>query len=93
MSKELEAFNKIVDLKYELEDIVYDLPTCFDLTELDGDEESIVEKGLNALDIIKEKKVNLDYLKSCENYEQYKTVCSYWNEITQNQFDLLKEVL
>jgi len=48
---------------------------------------------LKALEVIKEKKVNLEYIKCCENYEQYKTVCSYWNEITQEEFDLLKETL
>ena len=46
-----------------------------------------------ALEIIKEKKVNLEYLKCCENYEQYKTICSYWDEISEQEFDLLKEVL
>ncbi len=53
----------------------------------------IVEKELKALGIIKEKKVNLEYIKCCETYEQYKTICSYWNEITQKEFNLLKEVL
>ena len=48
---------------------------------------------LQAFEIIKEKKVNLEYLKCCETYEQYKTICSYWNEITKKEFDLLKEVL
>lgn len=52
-----------------------------------------IEKVINAMEIIKEKKVNLECVKSCENYEQYKTICSYWNEITKNEFDLLKEVL
>ena len=53
----------------------------------------IAHKMLDALEIIKKKKVNLEYLKCCENYEQYKTICSYWNEITKQEFDLLKEVL
>ena len=52
-----------------------------------------IAKVVEALDIIKEKKVNLEYLKSCENYEQYKTICSYWNEITETEFNLLKEVI
>ena len=53
----------------------------------------IIDKALKAVKIIKEKKVNLEYLKCCENYEQYKTICSYWNEITQKEYELLKEVL
>lgn len=51
------------------------------------------QKKLRALEIIKEKKINLEYLKCCETYEQYKTICSYWNEITKEEYDLLKEVL
>ena len=51
-----------------------------------------IEKNL-ALEIIKNKRVNLEYIKCCENYEQYKTVCSYWNEITQEEFESLKGVL
>lgn len=54
---------------------------------------NIIEKELKALEILRNKKVNLEYLKCCENYEQYKTICSYWNEITSKEFDLLKEVL
>lgn len=50
-------------------------------------------KQLKALEIIKEKRVNLEYIKCCDTYEQYKTICSYWNEITQKEFELLKEVL
>ena len=46
-----------------------------------------------ALEIIRSKRVNLEYLKCCETYEQYKTVCSYHDEINQNEFDSLKEIL
>ena len=53
----------------------------------------IIEKELKALEIIKNKNVELEYLKCCEDYEQYKTLCSYWNEITEEECDLLKEVL
>lgn len=57
--------------------------------------EALIEdqKKLKALEIIKNKKVNLEYLKCCQNYEQYITICSYGNEITEEEFDLLKEVL
>lgn len=48
---------------------------------------------LKALEIIKNKKVNLEYLKCCETYEQYKTVCSYWDEISQEEFKTVKEAL
>ena len=53
----------------------------------------IIETALKALDIIKNKRVNIEYIKCCETYEQYQTICSYWNEITQVEFNLLKESL
>ena len=60
----------------------------------------LVDKQLNDLlklemfvKIIKERKVNLEYLKCCDTYEQYCLICSYANEITEEYFDLLKEVL
>ena len=52
-----------------------------------------VRKGLEALEILKVKKVNLEYVKCCDTYEQYKTICSYWSEISKEEFELLKEVL
>ena len=52
-----------------------------------------IEKSLEALEILRNKKVNLEYLKCCDTYEQYKTICSYWNEIIKQEFDLLKEIL
>ena len=51
------------------------------------------EKKLKALEIIKEKSVNLEFLKCSENYEQYCLICSYGNEISKEEYDLLKEVL
>ena len=54
---------------------------------------AIIEKALKTLEIIKEERVNVEYIKACENYEQYRTICSYWNEITIDEFYLLREVL
>lgn len=51
-----------------------------------------IEIELKALEIIKNKCVDLEYLKCCENYKQYKTLYSYWNKITKKEYDLLKEV-
>ena len=56
-------------------------------------EMGIIRRELKALEIIKAKRINLEYLKCCETYEQYKTICSYGNEITQEEYDLLEEVL
>lgn len=51
------------------------------------------EKKIKALEIIKERKVNLEYIKCCDTYEQYCLICSYANEITEEHFGLLKEML
>lgn len=66
---------------------------CFVKTMEDLTIEAIKDKKLKALEIIKKKRLNLEYLKCCENYEQYKTLCSYFSEINRDEFDLLKEVL
>lgn len=50
------------------------------------------EKLLRALEIIVDKQVNIEYIKCCDIYEQYKVICSYWNEITRADFNLLKEI-
>ena len=63
----------------------------------------IIEKELKALEIIKEKRINVvwfsivlhDY-KYCDIKKQIKTYNSMvakWNVIDQDEFDLLKEVL
>lgn len=51
-----------------------------------------IEKELKALELLKNKRVNLEYLKCCETYEQYCFICGYGREITQQEFDSLKEV-
>lgn len=53
-------------------------------------------KKLKALEIIKKKKINFDYIEYCDTYEQYRTLCRYyyhWPNLTQDEFDLLREVL
>lgn len=47
---------------------------------------------LKALKLLKNKRVNLEYLKCSDTYEQYCFICGYGREITQQEFDLLKEV-
>lgn len=63
-------------------------------------EEPIVNKKEKALEIIKEKNIDLFEIKHCETLDDYKmcvTLCDYpvgEEDIpTQEQFDLLKEVL
>ena len=63
----------------------------FDPTIFKQDFETLMKEH-KALEILKNKRVNLEYLKCCDTYEQYCLICSYAN-IVQEEFDLLKEVL
>lgn len=89
----------------EIDIIEKELKDCEDLLPfIDGfksgelivvrlEDEIIHRKKVRALEIIKNKRIDIEYIKCCETYEQYQTICSYWNELTQADFDLLKEVL
>jgi len=48
-------------------------------------------KKLKALEIIKEKRVNVRFLISCKTLKEYNDVIS--DHLTQEEYDLLKEVL
>ena len=62
---------------------IWFLDRFFSLTE--------VEKSLKVLKIIKEKRVNVEWLLETENVEEYNE--SLYNNLTQEEYDLLKEVL
>ena len=93
MSKGLEALEKIV---YEIKWTHNDGKT---LTRFDKEQVDIIEKELKALEIIKNKKVNLFHILVFDDYEQYKAhyPFSEYNArkdmLTIEEFDLLKEVL
>ena len=64
----------------------------------------IIETALKALEIIKEKRVNVDVflirVKKDTDYKEYKRLCCLYKimtfsekELTQEEYDLLKEVL
>ena len=54
---------------------------------------SIVEKSLRALQIIKEKIVDIPYLNKANDLDDYNTAHRINDELTQEEYDLLKEVL
>lgn len=55
--------------------------------------EDEVYKKARAFDIIKEKRVNIDYLRSCKSLEDYNNILIEKWQLTQEEYDLLKEVL
>lgn len=50
-----------------------------------------MKKELKAFEIIKKKMVNVEWLLNTENVEEYNE--SLYNDLTQEEYDLLKEVL
>ena len=57
---------------------------------------SMIEKDLKAIEIMKNKRVNLEFLKCFDTYERYCAMCldyyglDYGKEITEEEFKLLK---
>ena len=90
MSKELEALYEIKNgTSYVVSnEIVNDYEKEFD----------ILEKELKALEIIKEKTINIVILRCCEILEEYNSIIiTKYNGkkhlINEQEFELLKEVL
>lgn len=109
MTKELEAVGKISlaleKSKGLFEDIFVSEPAPIKptLREISNAIKSIplIETALKALEIIKKKKVNFYEIQFAENYEEYVKEFTAINihsiverfMLTQQEFDLLKEVL
>lgn len=71
---------------------------CLGVKEKDKETEQaieIVEKREKALEIIKEKRVDVGWLINCENIEQYNNVIGTATHklLTKKEYNLLKEVL
>lgn len=81
MSKELEA----------LECIVVDLTPI--AKEHNKDEIEQLKKSLEALDIIKKKQVNVFVLLHSGNLKIYNDIVEDNRKLTQEKYELLKEVL
>ena len=89
MSKELEALETLVygltNDNYKKEDLGITMSKC----------REIIKTALKALEIIKEKRVNVGDFVRCRNVKDYNEYCCY-NEkekLTKEEFELLKEIL
>ena len=79
----LEALNKIQHDFGQLKG--QELVNCYE----------VIEKSLKALEIIKEKEVNMQVFNQCEDVETYNKVYIKQKDrqLTQEEFNLLKEGL
>lgn len=82
MSKELEALLQLKE--YNKLDNIW-----FDMTK----ELEIIEPALKSLEIIKEKEPSFIRLRLTRNSEHYNLIMTRGRELTQEEYDLLKEVL
>ena len=92
MSKGLEALKQMSYYHLEMGNCIRDLPNY-----------AIIEKSLKALEVIKETRVDINFIKLSKNYDDYcgMEVVKMLNHIetaeqkgiTQEEYDLLKEVL
>ena len=97
MSKELELWYKIVNyLRYSSKDLktidCYGHPTY--ICSYEGYPLSIIEDALKAVQILKEKKVDISLLMYCEivdNYNYYRSVRS--EALSDEEWRLLRRVL
>ena len=85
MSKGLEAKNRLVNKCCEYTSLSIDHQVAEDF--------NTIEKELKALEIIVKKRVAIALFKSCDKLEQYNIYCPINEKLTQEEWDLLKEVL
>ena len=80
MSKELEALESIIETFYDK----------------DSEDIQIVRKALTALEIIKKKGILVNGLNQMKDLVEYNCLCNFYQMselLTQEEYDLLKEVL
>lgn len=85
MSKGIEAFKRIGNAIDHADEIAW---SYFEEGDFD-----IVDKELKALEIIKEKQINIDLFNDTPNIDEYNYWCSDRAILTKEEYDLLKEVL
>jgi len=87
MSKGLEALENIKrEAGTPYFSILYDI-------DMWREDFATIEKELKALEIIKEKNVNVSWLKTSPNLSRYNLAVGTNQALKRNEYDLLKEVL
>lgn len=69
--------------------------SCFNPCDSDEvlNDKAIVEKELKALEIIKKKTVDIWLIQNKKTLKQYNSMVDESRQLTEEEFDLLKEVL
>ena len=87
MTKELEALEKIKEYLTRYND-------TDDIRGIDYENEvNVLEKSLKALEIIKNKKIDVVLFNDCPDLDEYNEWASDKSQLNKEQYDLLKEVL
>ena len=91
MSKGLEALNKIKDCLEIADEVDGDIVFTGEYEEQES--LNIIEKELKALEIIKNKGVDISLFKKYDDRNLYNYNYKSEYQLTQKEYDLLKEVL
>ena len=91
MNKELEALERLKN--HTISYVGSDYKVSTDSREEQIKDLELIEKELKALEIIKEKEVNVFIFLHSGDLETYNNMVEDNRKLTQEEFDLLKEVL
>lgn len=58
-----------------------------------GDDYDIIESSLKALEIINNKRIDVDWFKECNSYTAYNKSRLIYSKITQEEYELVNKVL
>lgn len=66
---------------------------CSYMYEVYSDEFKIIENELKALEIINNKRIDVDWFKECNSYTAYNKSRLIYSKITQEEYELVNKVL
>lgn len=99
MNRELEVLKQLQDFVLEFVENGLDrifVNGSFDIIKTALGRLNYSERKLKVLEIIKEKRIDVDLFidtSSCGGLEEYNEYCCNWAKLTQEEYNLLKEVL
>ena len=91
MNKELEALERLKN--HTISYVGSDYKVSTDSREEQIKDLELIEKSLKALEIIKEKRVDIGWLIRSENCSKYNLGVGESQALKKKQYDLLKEIL